>query len=158
MMASTLGLSNVEIENVLMPYCTNFMGVFSSNNIPKELTRRNNFSIICNLSKVGKEGTHFVTIIGSQNNMKYIDPLGLHCFVPSIQDFLKACARPLVHNARILQSPTSFHCGFYCILFIFTSEKNITNVPAIKFGDNLRTNDRKCIQYILYIMRNNPMK
>ena len=142
-----------------MPYCADFIGVFSSNNIPKELAQRNKFSIICNLSKEGKDGSHFVTILGNRNSIKYIDPLGLTCFVPSIRDFLKACARPLVHNARMLQNPTSAYCGFYCILFVFTSEpRNVTHIPEINFGHNLRTNDKKCIQYIINIMRNNTMK
>ena len=112
-----MALSNLQIENFLRRYTTNFQGVFSCDNIPKKVERVTNFSIVLNLSKENELGTHFITVLKFPTEIWYIDSLGLWCENHHILKFLNLFKTKIYFNKRQLQSLTSNKCGFYCILF-----------------------------------------
>jgi hypothetical protein len=147
------GVSNHYIESILHPICKKFLGVFSADTIPEKLLEQDTFSIVCNLSKAGETGSHFVSIIALRNRVLYIDSLGLPCIVPEICVFLAKLRKPLYINSKQVQATDSKYCGFYCILFVLYFDKD---VPMIKlqFDDaNLLTNDNLCIEYIKQLLK-----
>ena len=82
------GLTNYEIEAYLYPRTLDFRGVYSADSIPPALKGgRANFSIICNLSRIGQAGSHLVSIISRAAYVLYIDSFGLPCSTDTINDF-----------------------------------------------------------------------
>ena len=53
------GLSNIFLNNYIRPRCKNFIGVFSSNNLPSDPPALP-CCLIANLSKRNQEGSHLV--------------------------------------------------------------------------------------------------
>lgn len=142
----TEGVTNHYIESILKPVCKNFLGVFSANTIPKKLTLLKEFSIVCNLSKVGEKGSHFVTIVVQPNVTLYIDSLGLPPFVPEICSFLQQLRRQLFYNPHQIQDSSSKFCGFFCILFVLYFSSTAT--PLIFEEKDLLSNDTLCVKKI----------
>jgi hypothetical protein len=100
----TEGVSNHFITSILEPTCEDFRGVFSADTIPVlQLLQYDTSSIVCNLSKVGERGSHFVTIICQPNRVLYIDSLGLPSLVPAINSFLLKFKKPIFCNSRQIQ-------------------------------------------------------
>ena len=56
-------LTNNDIDAMLQRNCKQFKGVFSCDNIPEYVQESKTFSIICNLSREGEQGSHFITIL-----------------------------------------------------------------------------------------------
>jgi hypothetical protein len=150
----TLGLTNTFINQFLKPRCRDYRGTFSSDNIPSNLKHVSKFSIICNLSKRGKIGSHFIGIFAFPQYVIYFDSIGLPAFVESICDFLRSLNRPIVYNQRQIQHLDSYFCGFYTILYCMRFDVvNIdTPVKIIFNDDNLIENDNTCIEYIKILM------
>lgn len=148
------GISNHEISSILNPACKGFAGVFSADTIPSSLVAQKNFSIVCNLSKAGKPGSHFVTLIDRERYILYIDSLGLPCVTPTIKHFLEKKKKPVFYNKTQIQHLSSKFCGFFCILFVLYFDREWEE-PLI-FSKNLLRNDRVCIKKILEIL-NKPI-
>ena len=55
------GLSNIFLNNYIRPRCKNFIGVFSSNNLPSDPPTFP-CCLIANLSKRNQEGSYFVAM------------------------------------------------------------------------------------------------
>lgn len=142
----------MDIENFLQNATTNFKGVFSANNIDHRLLYQDRFSIICNLSDYGKQGSHFVTIIAFPLYAIYIDSYGLPCFIPSISNFLVDLNRTIFHNSKCVQSPSSVRCGYFAILWTlqYDDDKGGAN---LKFSSNLERNDKLCVDYIRRLVK-----
>ena len=149
-MSKMNGLDNVYIRNTLQGLCKDFIDVFSSDNIPPEISERNNFTIICNLSKCGDKGTHFITIVVDCESVVYIDSLGLPCINEDISKFLNRLNRPISYNTRTIQHPNSVFCGYYCIFYalLFDSGTNVDKKDFVFSTSNLYKNDKLCIKYI----------
>jgi hypothetical protein len=146
------GISNRYIESILFPSCKYFKGVFSANSIPGFLTNCETFSIVCNLSRIEEEGSHFISIIASSSHVLYIDSLGLPCIIPEISSFLQKLSRPVFYNVTRVQDLSSKFCGFFCILFVLHSERKCKF--SLKFEEtNLLKNDHICIDYIQQLLK-----
>jgi hypothetical protein len=146
------GISNHYIESILHPTCTKFIGVFSANTLPTKLLEQNTFSIVCNFSKAGETGSHFVSIISLPDRVLYIDSLGLPCPVQEICSFLMQLKKPLFTNSKQVQASASKFCGFYCILFVLFFDKPTS--LHLQFDDvNLLNNDNLCIKYIQELLK-----
>ena len=144
------GITNHYIESILKPVCKNYFGVFSANSIPRELLKLKEFSIVCNLSKVGEKGSHFVTIVVKPNFTLYIDSLGLPPFIPEICNFLKQLSHQFFYNPHQIQHSSSKFCGFFCILFVlYFSSPPTTLVFEEK---DLFLNDVLCVNKIKEIL------
>lgn len=87
------GVSNNYLEHVLRTYCSDFMGVYSSDNIPvRKLVKLRRYSIVCNLSPADHPGSHFISVTcGDSGIVTLCDPLILPPQVsPHIANFLVA--------------------------------------------------------------------
>ena len=148
------GLTNRYIYNLLSKFSLSFKGVFSCDNIPY-LTEYN-VSIICNFSKANTKGTHYVAIYIFKDKIIYFDPLGLKCVVNSICNYLRIYNKTIIESNFMIQHPLSFHCGFFCIGFIFAMDKNI----SLQLYHNLFTtvnlidNDRNVCSFIIKFIEN----
>lgn len=140
------GLTNIFIESFLSPIIPLFKGVFSADSINQNLINLSQFSIVCNLSRRGEIGSHFVTIIVFPSHILYLDSLSAPCIIPSIASFLNRLRKPVFFNTRQIQHSNSIYCGFYCIMFVmfFSTQSNF----KLMFSKTLELNDDKCISYI----------
>ena len=152
------GISNHYINSILKPTCPNFLGVYSSDNIPLQLLQLQHddtFFIVCNLSRVRESGSHFITIMCFPQYVLYIDSFGLPCTVKEIQSFLSKLKKQIFYNVQRVQAASSSFCGFFCILFVlhFNSLLFATTPAPIMFDkENLSANDAICIQKICEIL------
>lgn len=140
------GLTNIFIDSFLSPIIPTFKGVFSADDINERLLNYKQFSIICNLSKRGEIGSHFVTLIIFPSHVLYLDSLSAPCIISSIAAFLTKLQKPVFFNTRQIQHSQSIYCGFYCIMFtmFFSFQFNFNLV----FSKSLDQNDDKCVLYI----------
>jgi hypothetical protein len=145
------GITNKEIDLFLDKKVNFFQGVFSSNNIPAAVSNSKYFSLICNLSREGEIGTHFVTVVGFPNVVIYLDTFGVSCVNKEIKKFLSLLNRPILYNNRQIQSYYSNLCGFYCILYVLYfdrifEDKKVSKIDFV--SQNLMNNDDVCIKEI----------
>jgi hypothetical protein len=151
------GITNNYIEDFLRPLTTNFIGVFSSNNLPQNLPKTKTFSLVCNHDKVGEAGSHFITVIHCNYFILYIDSLGLLCTISDIRNFLFSFELPVFYNSRQLQSIDSSFCGFYCILYVLYFDnflETFVSPSKLFFNSNeLSFNDALCINHIVKLVK-----
>lgn len=159
------GLSNIYIYKTLKKdmECSNvFIGVYSSDNLDiKKCVQQENFIAICNLSKEGKVGSHFVTIFGTKDELLYIDSFALPCTTSaSLYNSLKQLPNRKIITLlkRPIQSSLSEYCGFFCILFTCLFDfQRFPNVDNLKpFNKHiLYNNDKICIENIKMLIKRN---
>ena len=75
-----------------------FHGTYSIDNIPT--IKNNNFSIIINLSKQNKKGSHFVAIFNKKNKMIYFDSFGDQNIHRTLQIYIKRYKEQVGQVAR----------------------------------------------------------
>jgi hypothetical protein len=145
----------VFIEAFLNTYCVRYKGCYSANNLPTSLLRENRFSLVCNLAKTKEVGTHFVCIVCEDEYILYVDSYGLPCWTDSIFQFMQGFNKPILHNARQIQSYSSRYCAFYSILYCMYFEVTWRNVSfKLVFNNgNLNLNDSLCITQINKLRR-----
>lgn len=98
---------------------SHFHGVFASDMIPRGLHSEEEFSIICNLSKSGQKGTHYISIIKYNNIVLYLDPLAMYIDVSDINKFIDLCAcKKVIRLSHPIQDLTSWYCGYFCMFFL----------------------------------------
>ena len=88
-----------------------FQGTYSIDNIPT--IKNNDFSIIINLSKQNKKGSHFVAIFNKQNRIIYFDSLGSQNIHRTLQKYIKKYKKQVTYSNIQLQHIFSNHCGFF---------------------------------------------
>ena len=71
--------SNIFINEILSLFPWNEeYGIYSSDTIPKQLSNKKRFTIICNESRQHETGTHFIIIIRRNDTILYLDPLATY--------------------------------------------------------------------------------
>jgi hypothetical protein len=157
MMSAGAGLTNVYLEKLARQFAPQtFCGVYSSDTLPRKLatSRRQRFSIICNLSRRHEEGTHFVAVAATSRSVYYLDPTGLPCVDACIISFLSECGRDTIYfNKQTIQHPMSYFCGYYALLFILRFDRGAgwqTNLFVCDKRDSadLFANDTLCVHYL----------
>ena len=139
-------VSNYYIDDVLKAF-KNFKGTFSSNNIP---ILENNERVICNFSRAGEEGTHFIFLTCKEENLYYFDPLNLS-FLPEDVAAYFLLFKNVINLSKRIQHPNSSFCGFYCILAFLACNFNIvffTNNVLTVFKKYCLENDNLCVKLI----------
>lgn len=150
-------LYNTEIDSFLLNYdLPYYLGVFSSNNIPK-LSKK--CVLICNLSNDYQMGTHFVTICRIKNEIMVLDPLALNIANEILLNKLKSITNTFTHLTAPIQSFESRSCGLFCIFFVLLFHKNCSTSIArhgiIQFTTDpaqLNKNDIICIKNIKLLL------
>ena len=148
------GLTNKYIYDLMSKFSTSFKGVFSCDNIP--YFTEYNVSIICNFSTANTKGTHYVGIYIFKDKIIYFDPLGIKCIISSICSYLGMYNKKIIESNITIQHPLSFHCGFFCVGFIFAMDKNISLQIYQKIFNNLNLfdNDRNICSFIIKCIEN----
>lgn len=97
-----------------------FLGVFSSNNIPKlQKVKKYPHCFVANTDKSGNIGEHWVAFfVNSSTSCEYFDSLGDK---PNedISSYLRQFNNILINN-KVLQLPFSDACGHYCVYFLIS--------------------------------------
>ncbi len=131
-----------------------FGGVYAQDKLPIKATFR---AYIVNLDVSTMEGSHWVAIVFSKNNIKpavYFDSYGFPPFYPNILKFIERNSSNYVYNAIRLQSDNTFVCGQYCVIFIISMLRNISlhNFQKSFCGDYLK-NDKKIYNIVKNLVR-----
>ena len=96
-----------------------FRGVYSIDNLPKNLPIGQAHALVCNLSPVAHPGTHWVAIhISAFGDVTYFDSFGKPPTIPEINLFINYHARTVTYNKIPVQGSMSRTCGLYCVHFI----------------------------------------
>lgn len=145
------GLTNQYLETLCRTVCDkNFLGVFPCDLQPKIHKNKKTFSIIFNTSKHNLKGKHFVAIVANKKQLIYFDSYGNKCSNKYIARFIKhnKCARRYSFNRRTIQSHKSIFCGFFCLGFILSKNKNVKNYVNLFSSTDLDLNDEIVINFI----------
>ena len=143
-------VTNLYIDSILYKYCANYLGCFSSNNLPLKKVKKS--SLVCNLSKNTEEGTHFVAIIIDDEKIFYIDSFGIPPYISGIISFIKNQHKKLYYLHNQIQPKKSVFCAFYAIMFVLSSENK--DIPLLKFDlKKIYLNDEICIHNICEIIK-----
>ena len=144
-------LSNIFIEN-LMFHFPNFLGVYSSDNIPLLTDKRQ--SIIINFDRSYEMGSHFIAIfMKNKKTCLYFDSLNFENIPIELSVYLQQY--PNVEDlSKNIQSRFSTFCGFYCMLFILCNLINYNMYKKIfnKFQTSDLRNDKLCIDYLCFVI------
>lgn len=113
--------TNKDLNDVLISL-NQYGGIYNTSNIISLKFKSFPCYIICNLDESEGDGTHWISIIFSKNNVFYFDSFGKHCNNYNILSVMKRYGYKYYYfNKKIIQHPFSILCGHYaigCILFI----------------------------------------
>ena len=150
--------TNLFIDKILFASCKAFFkGTFSCDNIPiSSLANIKEYCIVCNFSRVGTKGTHFITIIKKEFAVHYVDSLGLPCIQPQLLAFLEQLKLPISCNRIQFQAADSMFCGFYAIFFCLFDDRKLSQKEKNKFvftSTDLVRNDKHVVKYICKLFK-----
>lgn len=132
-----------------------FIGVFSSNSIPPNLHQERDFTIICNLSRLGEPGTHFISIIKRGNSLMYLDPLAMYITLNNdLTNFIESCnCENILKFIHPIQDPTSWYCGYFSLYFsLYFNETLPYHNELTPFDvNNLKLNDCICLHNLMIL-------
>jgi hypothetical protein len=139
-------VTNGYIEKTGFKILKNFLGCFPSDLQPK--TRKENFSIVFNLSKHDEEGTHFVAIYTNKTELIYFDSFGKPMENVLLKNFVKKHIKKKKYsfnNTKIQHDQSSF-CGIFCLSFLTSMENKQTLKKFISNFNltHLEKNDKTC--------------
>ena len=140
-----------------------FIGVFSSDTVNlKQIKERSEFIFVCNLSRKSESGSHFVTVIGSKDELIYADSLAQSAELSApLYSTLKSTGKkisPLLH--RPIQATLSHFCGIFCIYYsMFFDYKRFPSIKNQKsfLKKDLYKNHDICLHNIKSIIKANPV-
>ncbi len=153
------GVSNVLLDRIARLVCTkSFRGVFAANKIPRILAARPRFIIIVNLGVKSPGKTklpvgHFVCISARPDEIDYVDPYGMPCLQPDVLGFLTDCGRHVRENKRQIQHMDSPYCSLFSLLYAIYFDKGDSNFKMKFNKQRLKANDKKCMQYLIAIIK-----
>ena len=126
-------ISNFKI-NKIFKNDRNYIGTFNKNNV---LMLKNNESGIINLANKDEKGSHWISIRFYDEKLLYFDGYG----IPYIANIIKKQYpnSKIITNIHRIQSNCSNECGKFCIIFIQSNIKSVSDY--IKFLLQFEKND-----------------
>ena len=140
-----------------------YLGAYSVDDIPVEKIKNNEASsIICNLSKAGEKGTHFVAIRFTKESIFYFDSFGLINLL-HMRKLLSTLLSTLLRETgrrrlifelhQSIQDIQSDFCGFFCLYYTLITDsaykgRRYTLKNFYSQQDRLKENDLIVIQNI----------
>ena len=125
----------------LVDYCPDFKGVFSLDTLPPI---ESNMSFIFNTDVANLPGTHWVAVYVKHGSVYFFDSYGrtIKNFGINFQRHIKNFAKDYEINidSRLLQSPFSDSCGYWCVFYIFCKTCDIDGFYKY-FSENLNFNE-----------------
>ena len=148
------GLTNKYVEDFGRKHCKNFIGTFPCNILPY-VEENDSFSLVFNESRHDEEGSHFVAIFATKNDIYYFDSLGLKCENKYILSFLNSSGRKIIENKIQIQSYDSIFCGYFCLTFIIYMTKQYEYKKYFKMfcKNNLKLNDIIVVEMLLKMIK-----
>jgi len=150
-------MNEQELRNELNRLKHKVLGVFSSDNIPKTVSKGQ--ALIVNTAPKGTEGQHWLSLYRDPDDgiLEIFDsfglPLGAYPLVKKWVGIKEKCIR---RNVGQVQSDNSDSCGVFCLLFIIlrVEEKISMNSFVDMFdSDDLELND--CVALYWLVKYNN---
>lgn len=147
------GVTNGYLEKIAKKFIgKSFLGVFPSDSHPN-VSKKQNYSVIFNLSEHNEEGTHFVCLYYNGKILKFFDPLGDKLNNSNIKLFIE---KNLKNNKIFcdlkykIQSDESNFCSFYCLAFLLSQKLNQSTKKFFSLfnHNNLRKNDDVVIKFL----------
>jgi hypothetical protein len=135
-------LSNTEIDEYLKNY-KRFAGCFSKDKLPE--LKKNYYYIINLQHSEDGGGSHWTCLYMLHDNFGlYLDPMGY----PPPEE-VEEIVPSIIWNQKPIQDIDSTACGYFCIAFIKLSYYMDNKNKALKFFNDLFTNNTKKNDYIL---------
>ena len=130
----------------LVDYCPGFKGVFALDTLPPI---ESNMSLIFKTDIAKLPGTHWLAMYVENGNVYFFDSYGrsIEHFGKHFRNHIKNFARDyeIKLDSRLLQSPFSDSCGYWCIFYIFCKTCSIERFYKY-FSENLSFNE-KILEY-----------
>jgi len=149
------GLTNDYLEKITKKIVCNhhFLGVFPCD-IHPNINVNKTFSIIFNTGDSTTSGEHFVAIYRNKKSFFYFDSFGLKPNDINIIDFIEKNrqSRHFSWNNKPMQDKLSNFCGFYCLAFIVSKDRNISFNVFKRFINKKQNNDKNVIYFLLKYM------
>ncbi len=145
-------LSNIDLENLATSNGIQLVGVFSKDELPRDLRKTGNY--IINLQDANDGGgTHWTAFkILNTKQACYFDSFG---FLPpkEVSHYLELY-KPYAVNNRQVQDVKSDYCGYFCLAFLKVMEKPTEHPYELfddflnEFTNNLKTNDKLAVDIL----------
>lgn len=106
-------------DNFIAPI---FVGVYSCNKIPKFLLNYNKSVPACaiiNTERMGSNGHWLAIFIDNSQRIEIFDSFGMSLTAYVFLHKLVSNYPQVVMQNKQIQHPTSWHCGFYCLYFLY---------------------------------------
>ena len=115
-----------------------FTGVFSRNNLPKNIKDE---AYVINLDEYADLGTHCTALFCSRNEIIYSNSFGVEHVPEEIKEFVGT--KNLIANIFRVQVNDSVMCGYFCIGFIdfMLAGKKLTDYTSWFFPYDFEKND-----------------
>lgn len=152
-------MENDVLSSMCEKVVKNFVGVYSSDRIPLECYKLENFCIILNLDSHNEPGSHFVSIYSTNKHLEYFDSYGLPPFIPKIVEFLRYLTRKnnvaLKINKIRIQSNKSVFCGVFCFAHLLSKGLFFTlnDYISIYSKSILELNDKIVVYFIANVLK-----
>jgi hypothetical protein len=116
-----------QIDGILEPRVKNYIGTFSSDNLPHEPG-----IFVSNTDPHHLPGTHWIAIYISADRQRgeYFDSFGRP---PNkhFKNYMNGHCRHWIRNKRQLQSVASKLCGYYCVLYCLCRGRSIDMISFV---------------------------
>lgn len=151
------GISNIYIDRVLtVANVKDYVGVFSIDNLPLSLRKKDRAIFIINLSPSHqRKGSHFIAVLKRGKSAKIYDSLKLPNY-PSLLDryFRKKKGERMTQGlTKPVQSLSSSYCGFFCIYYALKLDSTYSKITTTPFKTRmLEKNDAICIKNIVKML------
>lgn len=127
--------------------CEVFDGVHAADQL--HLPKERPLAMVINTDPSWKGGRHWVTIyVPDGGPWEYFDSYGELPNQPFIRQFLEH--RQVIHNRKVLQSPSSDVCGHYCIYYLIHRARGYSMDAIVKrFSNDTDRNDKDVKDFII---------
>ena len=142
-------ITNIDITNAI-GHIKGFNGVSAHDMLPSIKKSKINFGVV-NYHNYKQPGSHWVAYYYDPNEpyTRFFDSYGL---APSnrIKTFLLSLGKPIVFNAKMIQSTNSNRCGWYSIYFILASVQgtDYMNIISNFMSEGKLSNDKTLIKLL----------
>lgn len=138
-------MNTEQIRKLLIKRCRgSFMGVYSSDRLPRRLPKRRPVMLVCNTDPHKKPGQHWVAFyFAKDGSAEYFDSFGASpTRFGSFHNFLvKNCSRWIM-NSKQIQSIVSQFCGHYVVMYCLFKHLNYSMKSIMNcFSNDTGLND-----------------
>lgn len=145
-MFKTNSLSNKDIYKILKSQGIQLNGIYMKDELPNKLN--SGFYVINLQSSNDGDGTHWTALYYQPKQSYYFDAYGFLAPI-EVEEKLKS----YIYNNKQIQNYNSTACGYYCISFILSMNKQKNKEIGFKkfidvFSNNSKKNDEILYNYL----------